>query len=84
VRFISINTMNPEGQVDVEIKRYKMEYPVYYGRGQNLNRDFKVEKLPRLVIVRADSTIYKDVQFMKGDALKAELDSLLQDPYKTE
>jgi len=64
--------------VDAEIKRYKMEYPVFYGRGQNINRDFKVLKLPRLIFVTGDSTIHKDVLFMKADEIRAELDGLLK------
>jgi len=77
VRFISINTMNPEEQVNVEVERYKMDYPVYYGRGQNINRDFKVEKLPRLIIVGPDTMIYKDVLFLKAEELKAEIEKVL-------
>lgn len=77
VRIISINTMNPDGMVDAEIKKYKMEYPVFYGRGQNINRDFKVEKLPRLIFVKSDTTIIQDVLFMKTDEIRTELQKLL-------
>ena len=72
-----MNTRDPQGMVDAEIKRYKVEYPVFYGRGQNINSDFKVQILPRLIVIKADSTIHKDVLFMKDDELRAEIDSLL-------
>ena len=83
VAFISINTRNPKGQVDAEmkrfIKRYKLTYPYYYGRGQDINRDFQVKVLPRLILVRSDKTVYKDVAFMKADELKVEIDKLLSE-----
>ena len=83
VAFVSINSKNPKGQVDADLKRYrkqyKLTYPAYYGRGQNINKDFKVKVLPRLILVRADSTVYKDVLFMKGPDLKVEIDKLLDE-----
>lgn len=79
VNFISINTRDPKGQVDAEIKRHKIGYPVHYGRGSTINADFKVLKLPRLVLVRADGTVYKDVPFMKADELRAEVEKLLKE-----
>jgi thiol-disulfide isomerase/thioredoxin len=81
VAFISINTRNPKGQVDAEMKRnrkmYKLTYPYYCGRGQDINRDFQVKVLPRLILVRPDKTVYKDVLFLKADELKVEIDKLL-------
>ena len=44
-----------------------------------INKDFKVKVLPRLILVRADSTVYKDVLFMKGPDLKVEIDKLLDE-----
>ncbi|HHE47131.1 MAG TPA: redoxin domain-containing protein [Bacteroidetes bacterium] len=83
VSFVSINTRNPKGQVDAELKRfrkqYKLTYPAYYGRGRNVNKDFKVKVLPRLILVRPDSTVYKDVMFLKAPALKTEIDKLLDE-----
>jgi hypothetical protein len=79
VAFIAINTRDPEGQVNAEIKRYKLDYPCYYGRGQNINEGFKVLVLPRLIIVRKDGTVYKDVPFMKSDEMKADIQKLLEE-----
>ena len=70
--------MNPDGMVDAEIKKYKMEYPVFYGRGQNINRDFKVDKLPRLIFVKDDSTIVKDVIFLKTEEIRGEIEGMLK------
>ncbi len=56
-----------------------MVYPVYHGRGQNINRDFKVNKLPRLILVKQDGTIYKDILFMKEKPLRLELNKLLEE-----
>jgi hypothetical protein len=77
VSFISINTRDPDGQVDAEVKKYKVDYPVFYGRGQNINSDFKVLKLPRLLLVRGDSSVVQDALFLKADELRAEIDGLL-------
>jgi thiol-disulfide isomerase/thioredoxin len=77
VALVSINTRDPEKVVDAEIKRYEMAYPVFYGRDQNITKEFKVLKLPRLILVNADGTIYKDVDFMKAEELKAEIVKLL-------
>lgn len=81
VSFVSINTRNPKGQVDAELKKFKkklnMNYPAYYGKGQNINRDFLVKKLPRLILINSDSTVYKDELFMTADELRAELTYLL-------
>ncbi|MDP8229059.1 MAG: TlpA disulfide reductase family protein [Candidatus Electryoneaceae bacterium] len=79
VNFISINTRDPHGQAKAEIKKYKMKYDVFYGRGENINRDFKVAKLPRLILVRPDGTIYKDVLFMKAPVLQREIEQLLEE-----
>ena len=90
ISFISINTRNPEGQVDAELKKFKKKYkyqldfPVFYGRRRNINKDFKVEKLPRLVLVRADTTIFKDVLFMKEKELREAIDTLLGEIPETE
>ncbi len=54
-----------------------MEYPVFYGRGQNVNRDFKVMKLPRLIIVNQDGTIHTDIIFMKEPELRKALEEML-------
>ena len=54
-----------------------MLYPVYYGRGQNINRDFKVNKLPRLILVKQDGTIHLDILFMKEDELRQEIAKML-------
>jgi hypothetical protein len=54
-----------------------MKYPVYHGRGQNVNRDFKVMKLPRLILVNQDGTIHTDIIFMKEPALRKVLEEML-------
>jgi len=56
-----------------------MTYPIYYGKGQKLNKNFKVLKLPRLILIRPDKTIYKDVLFLKTPELKVEIDKLLSE-----
>ena len=56
-----------------------MNYDVYFGRGQNINRDFKVAKLPRLILVRPDGTIYKDELFLKAPDLQSEIEVLLEE-----
>ncbi len=75
--FVSINTMNPKGNVNAEIKRYKIDYPVFYGRGQKINRNFKVKVLPRLILINAQGKVDRDVQFMKADQLRVEIERLL-------
>ncbi len=77
VKFISVNTRDPKGQVKAEIKRYKMTYPVHLGRGQKITEKFKVMKLPRLILIKSDGTIYRDIMFLKSGELKAEIDKLL-------
>jgi peroxiredoxin len=81
VSFISINLKNPEGQVKAELKKFKKKYnmtiPAYSGKGQGMDKDFKVLKLPRLILVRADQTVYQDFLFLKAEDLKVEIDNLL-------
>ena len=81
VSFVSVNIKNPKGQVNAELKKfrkkYNMNYPSYYGRGQNMDKDFKVMKLPRIILVRPDGTIYKDELFLKEDKLRIEIDKLV-------
>jgi len=79
VKFISVNTRDPKGQVKAEIKRYKIDYPVHLGRGQKITEKFKVMKLPRLILIQSDGTIYKDVMFLKAKELKADIDKLLEE-----
>ncbi len=38
-----------------------MTMSVHYGRGQKMVKEFRVKKLPRLIMVRGDRTVYKDV-----------------------
>ena len=77
VNFISVNTRDPRGKVNAEVKRYKIKIPIYYGRGQGINKAFKVAKMPRLILIKEDGTVYKDVVFMKAEQLRAELDGML-------
>jgi len=77
VSFISINTRNPYGQVKSEIKKYKITFPVHFGKGTGINKDFKVKKLPRLILIKQDGTVYRDALFMKEDELRIEIDKLL-------
>lgn len=77
IAWVSINTRDPDKLVDGEVKRYEMTYPVYYGKDQNINANFKVLKLPRLILVKADGSVYKDVDFMKSDELATEIKKLL-------
>lgn len=79
VKFISVNTRDPKGQVEAEIKRYKITYPVHFGRGQDITDKFKVLKLPRLILIKSDGTIYKDVMFMQADELRTEINKLLSE-----
>jgi hypothetical protein len=51
------------------------------GRGQDINSLFQVLKLPRLIIVKSDTTIYMDALFLKSDELKTEIDKLLKETY---
>lgn len=79
VCFLSVNTRNPDGQVNAEIKKFKMTQPVHYGRGQDINRTFKVKKLPRLIFIKSDTTIHKDVIFMNEKYLRNEIQMLLDE-----
>jgi hypothetical protein len=79
ISWISVNTINPKEQADAEIKRYNIDFPVFYGRGQDINKNFKVKKLPRLVLIKADSTVDQDVLFLKADELKVELQRMLKE-----
>lgn len=74
-----MNTINPKEQADAEIKRYNIDFPVFYGRGQDINKNFKVNKLPRLILIKADSTVDQDVLFLKADELKMELERMLKE-----
>jgi len=56
-----------------------MTMPVHHGRGQEIDKEFKVKKLPRLIMVRGDRTVYKDVLFMKDNELTEEIDRLLDE-----
>ncbi len=69
--------MNPKGHANAEIKRYKIDYPVFYGRGQNMNRDFKVQVLPRLILIDSKGKVYQDLLFLKEDELRIEIQKLL-------
>lgn len=79
VNWVSINTVNPMPQVFAEVKRYEMDYPVYSGYRQDINRSFRVRKLPRLIFVKKDGTVHKDVEFMRSEEIIKEINNLLKD-----
>ncbi|MFH0766327.1 MAG: TlpA disulfide reductase family protein [Calditrichota bacterium] len=79
ISWISVNTINPKKQADAEIKRYNIDFPVFYGRGQDMNKNFKVKKLPRLILIKEDGTVDQDVLFLKADELKVELERMLKE-----
>lgn len=70
--------LDQEGQVKAEVEKYKMDYTVLVGRDKKITEQYKVKKLPHLVIVNKDGIIHTSVRFLKADKIKEVLDSLLQ------
>lgn len=71
--------MNPKGHANAEIKRYKIDYPVFYGRGQKMNRDFEVKVLPRLILIDSNGKVRQDILFLKEEKLRIEIQKLLDE-----
>jgi len=77
VVILSINIKNKKGQVEAEVKRYKMDYTVLVGRGLKVTSALKVRRMPHLFIIDKKGVIHTSQRYLKTDKIKAALDEIL-------
>jgi len=76
--------INKKGRVEAEVKKYKMNYTVLVGRGQNLTSEYEIKKLPHLFILDPKGFIHTSKRFLKKEKIMEALDELLSEQEKTE
>ncbi|TKJ40762.1 hypothetical protein CEE37_07295 [candidate division LCP-89 bacterium B3_LCP] len=77
VKILSMNAINPSKQAAAEAKRYKIEFPTLICRQTGVARDYKITKLPHLVIIDQEGIVQGSKLFLKTDKIKEILDTLL-------
>ena len=84
VIILSINVLDKKGRVEAEVKKYKMNYTVLVGRGENLTSEYEIKKLPHLFILDQRGVIHTSERFLKDEEIMQALDELLREQEKTE
>ena len=82
VVILSINVLDKKGRVAAEVEKYKMNYTVLVGRGENLTSEYKIKKLPHLFILDQKGFIYTSERFLKEDEIIIILDKLIDQQEK--
>ncbi len=59
-----------------------MDYPVHFAKGTNINRDFKVKVLPRLILVDKKGVVRSDNIYLEEKDLQLAIDALLAEVEK--
>jgi len=78
VAIVSINVLDQEGQVKAEVEKYKMDYTVLVGRGQQLTARYKITKLPHLLIIDQDGVIQTSERFLTAEKIRPIVEQLLK------
>ena len=65
-----------QGRVESDAKNFSLPYTVLVGRDSDIISLYKIEKLPRILIVRMDGVIAFTDKFASYDKLTEELDQL--------
>ena len=70
LKFLSINAINPGKLAMMEVKKHEIDFQVLEGRGSGVTRDYKVSKLPLLVVIDKDGIIRTSELYLQYDELK--------------
>lgn len=79
LKFLSVNAINPSKLALSEVKKYNIDFQVLEGRGSGVTSDYKVSKLPLLVIIDKDGIIRTSELYLKYDELKEAVIPWLKD-----
>ena len=77
VQLLSVNLINRKGKVESEARRYKLPFPVLIGRDSEIIRDYKVDTLPRLIIIDKTGAVALDEKFAPAEEIRQTIDALL-------
>lgn len=72
-----MNAINPVGQAKAEARHYGIEFPTLICRETGIVRDYKISKLPHLIIIDHEGIVRSSELFLPEDAIKSILDDLI-------
>ena len=78
VQILSVNTINREGKVESDAKRFGLTFPVLIGRGSKIIDQYNISNLPILIIIDMEGKIVLKEGFVGADLLKKTLDKLIK------
>ena len=61
-----------------DAKRYKLPYPVLIGRDSDIVKNYKITKLPKIIIIDHEGKIALYEKFAPAERLQEVLDPLLE------
>jgi hypothetical protein len=73
ITILSINAIDMQGRVESDAKSFDLPYTVLVGRDSDIISLYKIEKLPRILIVRRDGVIAFVDKFASYEKLTEEL-----------
>ena len=79
LKIISINAINPSKLALSEVEKYEIDFQVLEGRGSGVTKDYKVSKLPLLVIIDKDGIIRTSELYLQYEDLKTAVIPWLKD-----
>ena len=75
---LSVNPIDMAGRVKADAEYYKLPYEVLIGRDSEVISDYKIIKLPRLLIVNKAGKIAFTEKYVTLEKLRDELDRVLK------
>ena len=82
LKFLSVNAINPPQKAMMEVDKYKMDFQVLEGRGSGVTKDYKISKLPLLVVIDKNGVIRTCTMYLKYEELKKAVIPWIKDVVK--
>jgi len=79
LKFLSVNAINPAKLALAEVEKYKIDFQVLEGRGSGVTSDYKVSKLPLLVVIDKNGIIRTSELYLQYEDLKTAVIPWLKD-----
>ena len=66
---MAVNVIHPPKRALAETKKYEQSYQVLTGKGSGIAKDYKVRKLPLLVIIDKDGIVRESTMYLNYEKL---------------
>lgn len=78
VAILSINPINPQGQVLSDLSRFDLPFPALVGRGSSIIRDYQIRNLPSIYVIDKAGKVVEGGKFITPERLEELIQSLIK------